>query len=401
MPKIQMKTPLVEIDGDEMTRVLWSMIKDALITPFVELKTEYYDLGLPHRNATQDAVTLDAAAAIKKYGVSVKCATITPNAQRMREFPELTKMWRSPNVTIRAALDGIVFRAPIVIACIQPAVRSWRAPIIIARHAYGDIYSAAELYADEPGEAKLVFTGDSGKTRETPMPRVDSPSVWLGMHNKDSSIRGFARACFGYAASEKLDLWFSAKDTIASTYDGRFRDIFEEEYETGFRDTFEKLGITYFYTLIDDAAARVMRSPGGFVWALQNYEGDIFSDMISSAFGTLALMTSVLVSPDGCFAYEAAHGTVTKHFYKYLAGEETSTNPTATIFAWAGALKKRGELDGLDELAAFGEKLGAACVSVISGGVMTRDLAPLTDGSVPVQTVNTREFLDAVQAKLT
>jgi isocitrate dehydrogenase len=395
-----MTTPLVELDGDEMTRVLWSMIKDTLIEPFVELKTEYYDLGLPHRNDTEDRVTIDAANAAKRLGVAVKCATITPDERRRVEYPELRRLWRSPNATIRAALDGTVFRAPIVIPCIKPAVRSWEAPIVIARHAYGDIYSAVEFYAPEPGEAKLVFTPDGGEPRELPLPRLNSPSVWMSMHNREDSIRGFARACFSYAASEKLDLWFSAKDTIAQTYDGLFKRVFGEEFDAGWRAEFEKLGITYFYTLIDDAAARVMRSRGGFVWALKNYDGDVLSDMLSSAFGSLALMTSVLVSPDGKYVYEAAHGTVTRHYYRYLKGEETSTNPTATIFAWAGALKKRGELDGLPELASFGAGLSRACAETIADGTMTRDIAPLTDGSVAVRAVGTREFLEAVKARL-
>ncbi|MDR3278217.1 MAG: NADP-dependent isocitrate dehydrogenase [Oscillospiraceae bacterium] len=397
MPKIQMTTPLVEMDGDEMTRVLWRMIKDKLLLPFIDLKTEYYDLGLLHRNETGDQVTSDAAYAAKRLGVAVKCATITPNRQRMEEYPQLTKMWPSPNGTIRAILDGTVFRAPITLDRIRPAVRNWQKPITIARHAYGDVYAGVELYADEPGQASLIFRGVSGKVTEIPMQSVDGPAVWRGMHNKDASIRSFARACLSYAVATKQDLWFSTKDTISKIFDGRFKEIFEEEFES-FKAEFEACGITYFYTLIDDAVARVMRSEGGFIWALKNYDGDVMSDMVSSAFGSLAMMTSVLVSPDGNYEFEAAHGTVTKHYYRYLQGGATSTNPIATIFAWTGALRRRGEKDGLADLPAFADRLEKACLATLSGGVMTRDLVPLTEPGSGARAVTSEEFMDAVAA---
>jgi len=399
MNKIQMTTPLVEIDGDEMTRVLWRMIKDTLIEPFVDLKTEYYDLGLEHRNDTDDQVTVDAALATKRLGVAVKCATITPNKQRMEEFPWLKKMWKSPNATLRSILDGTVFRAPITVPCIKPAVASWEAPITIARHAYGDIYASVELYADEAGEAELVFRGASGKTQTVALPKLDGPAVFAGYHNKDSSIRSFAKACFNYALATNQDLWFSAKDTIAKVYDGRFKEIFDEEYALVKTD-FAAAGITYFYTLIDDAVARIMRSRGGIIWAMKNYDGDVMSDMVSSAFGSLALMTSVLVSPDGNFEYEAAHGTVTRHYYRYLKGETTSTNPMATIFAWSGALRKRGELDGIAELTSFADRLESATLDTVSSGTMTGDLAALVDAGFEAKSVTSQEFLDAIKVRL-
>ena len=361
MDKIQMKTPLVEMDGDEMTRILWQMIKDELLLPFIDLKTEYYDLGLLHRNETKDQVTVDSALATKKYGVAVKCATITPNHQRMEEYPQLTEMWKSPNGTIRSILDGTVFRAPIVLDSIHPVVKNWKKPITIARHAYGDVYKSVDMFTDEPGECTMTFKGVSGKEKTISVQKVDGPAVWQGAHNKESSIRSFAKACFQYAIDTKQDLWFSTKDTIAKIYDGEFKKIFEEEYEN-YKAKFEALGITYFYTLIDDAVARVIRSEGGYIWACKNYDGDVMSDMVSTAFGSLAMMTSVLVAPDGTTEYEAAHGTVTRHYYKYLKGEETSTNPMATIYAWTGALRKRGELDGIEALQRFADKLEAACI---------------------------------------
>ena len=399
MPKLQMTVPLVEMDGDEMTRVLWQMVKDTLILPYVDLKTEYYDLGLTSRNDTGDQITIDAANAAKKYGVAVKCATITPNKQRMVEFPELKKMWKSPNATIRSILDGTVFRAPIVVSSISPVVKSWQAPITIARHAYGDVYAAVEFYAEEAGEAKLVLTGESGAVTEVPLPKQAGAAVWQAQHNTDASIRSFAKSCFKYAIATKQNLWFSTKDTISKTYDGRFKEIFEQEFAL-FRDDFEKLGITYFYTLIDDAIARVIRSEGGFIWALKNYDGDVMSDMVSTAFGSLAMMTSVLVSPDGNFEYEAAHGTVTQHYYRYLKGEQVSTNPVATIFAWTGALAKRAELDNLPELEAFAKRLEKACTDTIESGVMTGDLARLADAREVVQQVTSADFLQAVEKRL-
>ena len=400
MEKINMTTPLVEMDGDEMTRVLWGMIKDKLILPFVDLKTEYYDLGLLNRNATRDQVTVDAANATKRLGVAVKCATITPNRQRMEEYPELTEMWKSPNGTIRAILDGTAFRAPIVLPCIRPVVKNWEAPITIARHAYGDMYKAVDMTTEEPGTAVLTFRGESGAEKTLHVQTVDGPAVWQGQHNKEASIRAFARSCFQYALSQKQDLWFSTKDTISKVYDGEFKRIFEEEYETGYKAEFEKAGITYFYTLIDDAVARVIRSKGGFIWALKNYDGDVMSDMIAAAFGSLAMMTSVLVSPDGTMEFEASHGTVTRHYYRYRQGEKTSTNPMATIFAWSGALKRRGELDGLAELVQFGQRLEDASLSTLESGVMTKDLLPLVEPGFQARGVNSEEFLDAIAARL-
>ena len=399
MEKIKMTTPLVEMDGDEMTRVLWAMIKETLILPFVDLKTEYYDLGLLHRNETQDRVTVDAANATKKYGVAVKCATITPNKQRMEEYPQLTEMWKSPNGTIRSILDGTVFRAPICIDAVKPVVKNWKKPITIARHAYGDVYKAVDMETTEPGTATLTFTGESGEIKTLTVQKVDGPAVWQGAHNNERSIRSFARACFQYAVDTKQDLWFSTKDTIAKVYDGAFKRIFEEEFEA-YKAKFQELGITYFYTLIDDAVARVIRSEGGYIWACKNYDGDVMSDMVSTAFGSLAMMTSVLVAPDGTTEFEAAHGTVTRHYYKYLKGEETSTNPMATIFAWSGALKKRGQLDGLADLTAFGEKLEEACFDTLNAGIMTKDLVGLVEPGFPATAVNSRAFLDAIAARL-
>ena len=398
MEKIQMTTPLVEMDGDEMTRILWKLIKEKLIAPFVDLKTEYYDLSLQNRNATQDQVTVDAAQAALKYGVAVKCATITPNKQRMIEYPELTRMWKSPNGTIRAIMGGTVFRTPILLEGIRPAVRNWQKPITIARHAYGDVYRAVDLHTDEPGEAFLVFRGESGAEQTLSVQKVAGPAVWQGQHNLDGSIRDFAHACFRYAIDTRQDVWFSAKDTISKVYDGRFRDIFEEVFAE-YKARFEELGLTYFYTLIDDAVARVIRSQGGFIWACKNYDGDVMSDMVSTAFGSLAMMTSVLVTPDGKYEFEAAHGTVTRHYYRYLKGERTSTNPVATIFAWSGALKKRGELDGLEALTAFGEKLENACMDTLRGGTVTGDLAALLEGTTPT-VVDSWQFIDAVASRL-
>ena len=399
MEKIQMTTPLVEMDGDEMTRVLWAMIKDKLILPFVDLKTEYYDLGLLHRNETKDRVTIDAANATKRLGVAVKCATITPNRQRMEEYPQLTEMWKSPNGTIRAILDGTAFRAPIVLPCIKPVVKNWEAPITIARHAYGDMYKAVDLETGEPGTATLTFKGESGAEKTLNVQTVDGPAVWQAQHNKESSIRAFARSCFQYAINQKQDLWFSTKDTIAKVYDGAFKRIFEEEFET-YKARFDELGITYFYTLIDDAVARVIRSEGGYIWACKNYDGDVMSDMVSTAFGSLAMMTSVLVAPDGTTEYEAAHGTVTRHYYKYLKGEQTSTNPMATIFAWSGALKKRGQLDGLSDLVTFGEKLEEACFDTLNDGIMTKDLVGLVEPGFLATAVTSEAFLDAIAERL-
>ncbi len=396
MNKIQMKTPLVEMDGDEMTRVLWKMIKDELLLPYIDLKTVYFDLGLPERDRTSDAVTLAAAEACRQYGVAVKCATITPNAQRMSEY-KLHEMWKSPNATIRAALDGTVFRAPILTDRIKPSVRSWKSPITIARHAYGDIYKAVELRTDEPGLCELVFTGESGKEIRKEVQKLSGPAVLSGMHNRESSIRSFANACFSYALTTGQDLWFSTKDTISKVYDGCFREIFEEVY-SDYKERFEAKGLKYFYTLIDDAVARVIRSEGGFIWALKNYDGDVMSDMVSTAFGSLAMMTSVLVSPNGQFEYEAAHGTVTRHYYRYLAGEETSTNPVATLFAWTGALAKRAELDELPELYAFAQKLEKATLDTIEAGIMTKDLALLAEGEVT--SVNSADFLAAIRSRL-
>ena len=400
MEKIKMLTPLVEMDGDEMTRVLWKIIKDELILPFVDLKTEYYDLGLVERERTKDEVTLKSALAAKKYGVAVKCATITPNKQRVEEY-NLSEMWKSPNGTIRAVLDGTVFRAPITIKSIKPAVKNWVAPITIARHAYGDIYKATEYRVPENGKAELLFSDENGKEvfRKT-IYDFECPGVLQGAYNKDSSIRSFAHSCFKYALSVKQDLWFSTKDTISKQYDQTFKLIFEEIYETEYKEAFEQAGITYFYTLIDDAVARVIRSKGGFIWALKNYDGDVMSDMVSTAFGSLAMMTSVLVSPDGNYEYEAAHGTVTKHYYRYLKGEETSTNPMATIYAWSGALRKRGEFDKLDDLIAFADKLEAACIKTLNDGVMTKDLTGLVDEGVKVTPVNSKEFIKEIRKNL-
>ena len=398
MEKITMTMPLVEMDGDEMTRVLWRQIKDELISPFVELKTEYYDLGLLNRNATGDQVTADAAFAALRYGVAVKCATITPNAQRMVEYPELTKQWPSPNGTIRSIMGGTVFRTPILIDAVRPAVRSWKKPITIARHAYGDVYKAVELRTDEPGECFLTFRGESGAEQRVSVQKVSGPAVFQGMHNKCDSIRQFARACFQYAVDQKQDLWFSAKDTISKTYDAEFKRIFEEEFEN-YRAQFEALGITYFYTLIDDAVARTIRSEGGYIWACKNYDGDVMSDMVSTAFGSLAMMTSVLVSPDGNYEYEAAHGTVTRHYYKYLQGEETSTNPMATIFAWSGALRQRGLKDGLQELVQFADALEGACFDTLGEGIATKDLVNLMEGITP-KAVNSAQFIAAIRERL-
>ncbi len=400
MEKIKMSTPLVEMDGDEMTRVLWRMIKDELILPFVDLKTEYYDLGLPERERTKDAVTLEAAKANRKYGVAVKCATITPNRQRVAEYG-LSQMWKSPNGTIRAMLDGTVFRTPILIDSIRPAVRNWEKPITVARHAFGDIYKATEYRVPGKGKAELLFTDESGREtfRET-VYDFECPGVLQGSFNKDDSIRAFAHSCFSFALSKKEDLWFSTKDTISKQYDQTFKLIFEEIYENEYKEAFEKAGITYFYTLIDDAVARVIRSRGGFIWALKNYDGDVMSDMISTAFGSLAMMTSVLVSPDGKFEYEAAHGTVTRHYYRYLKGEETSTNPIATIFAWSGALRKRGELDGLPALSRYADALENACFDTLLAGVMTKDLVGLVTPGTPTRAVNSREFIAEIKKNL-
>lgn len=388
-----MKTPLVEMDGDEMTRILWQKIKDKLIVPYVDLKTEYYDLGLKHRDETDDRVTVESAEATLKYGVAVKCATITPNAQRVEEYG-LKQMWKSPNGTIRAILDGTVFRAPVVVKGISPCVRNWEKPITIARHAYGDVYKNTEYRVTGPGKAELCFTGaDGAEIRQTIM-QFEGPGIIQGQHNTDRSIASFARSCFNYALSVKQDLWFSTKDTISKIYDHRFKDIFAELYETEFKAAFGAAGIEYFYTLIDDAVARVIRSRGGFIWALKNYDGDVMSDMIATAFGSLAMMTSVLVSPGGQFEYEAAHGTVTRHYYRYLKGEETSTNPVATIFAWTGALRKRGELDGLSDLCAFADRLEKATLATIEGGRMTKDLVSLYEGEATG--LNSDAFLDAI-----
>ena len=398
MEKIKMTTPLVEMDGDEMTRILWKMIKDELILPFVDLKTEYYDLGLVERERTKDAVTVAAAEANKKYKVAVKCATITPNAQRVTEY-NLSEMWKSPNGTIRAILDGTVFRAPILIDCIKPSVRTWEAPITIARHAYGDVYKNTEFRVPGAGKAELVFTDEAGKETRQTIFDFKGEGIIQGMHNKDDSIRSFAHACFQFALDTKQDLWFSTKDTISKIYDHTFKDIFAEIYEADYKEAFEAAGITYFYTLIDDAVARVIRSRGGFIWACKNYDGDVMSDMISTAFGSLAMMTSVLVSPDGCYEYEAAHGTVTRHYYRYLKGEETSTNPMATIYAWSGALRKRGEMDNIPELMAYADALEAACIETLTDGVMTKDLVSLAEGITP-RAVNSAEFLKEIRARL-
>ncbi len=398
MNKIQMKTPLVEMDGDEMTRVIWKMLKDILITPYVDLKTEYYDLGLRHRDETADRVTVESAEATKKYGVAVKCATITPNAARVKEY-NLHEMWKSPNGTIRAILDGTVFRAPILVNGIVPFIPSWKKPITIARHAYGDVYRNTECIVPAGSRAELVVTAPDGTETRELIHEFKGAGVVQGQHNLDDSIGSFARACFNYALDTKQDIWFATKDTISKKYDHRFKDIFQEIYDAEYKEKFEKAGIEYFYTLIDDAVARVVRSEGGFIWACKNYDGDVMSDMVATAFGSLGLMTSVLVSPDGVYEYEAAHGTVTRHYYKYLKGEETSTNSMATLFAWTGALRKRGELDGTPELCAFAEKLEKAAVQTIEDGVMTGDLIPLS--SLPNKTkVDTEAFLREVAKRL-
>ena len=398
MEKIKMTTPLVEMDGDEMTRILWKMIKDELILPFVDLKTEYYDLGLPNRDATGDQVTMDAALANKKYGVSVKCATITPNAQRMDEY-KLHEMWKSPNGTIRAVLDGTVFRAPIMIDSIKPVVKNWKKPITIARHAYGDVYKCTEFRIPGAGKAELLFTGADGTEQRATVFNFEGPGVLQGQYNKDDSIRSFARSCFNYALDVKQDLWFGAKDTISKKYDHTFKDIFQEVYDAEYKAKFEAAGITYFYSLIDDIVARVIRSEGGFVWACKNYDGDVMSDMVSTAFGSLAMMTSVLVSPDGKYEYEAAHGTVQRHYYRHLKGEETSTNSVATIFAWTGALRKRGEMDGNAELSAFADRLEKATIATIESGKMTKDLALITTMENPT-VLNSRDFILAIREEL-
>ena len=397
MEKIQMTTPLVEMDGDEMTRILWADIKDMLIKPYVDLKTEYYDLGLPNRDATGDQVTIDSAKAAMRLGVAVKCATITPNTQRMEEY-HLHQMWKSPNATIRAMMDGTVFRAPILVKGVSPTVRTWEMPITIARHAYGDVYRNSEMRIPGPGKAELVFTGEDGQEIRQTIFDFKGPGILQGMHNLDASIAAFARSCFQYALDVKQDLWFSTKDTISKTYDHRFKDIFQEIYDAEYKARFEAAGITYFYTLIDDAVARVVRSKGGFIWACKNYDGDVMSDMVATAFGSLAMMTSVLVSPDGKYEYEAAHGTVTRHYYRHLKGEETSTNPVATIFAWSGALRKRGELDGLADLYAFADRLEKATLDTIESGVMTKDLAALYKGEA--RAVNSKAFLGAIAERM-
>ncbi len=399
MTKIAMTTPLVEMDGDEMTRVIWQMIKDELICPFVDLKTEYYDLGLEERERTKDQVTVDSAEATKRLGVAVKCATITPNAARVEEY-QLSKMWKSPNGTIRAILDGTVFRTPIIVKGIEPYVRTWKKPITIARHAYGDVYKNCELRIPAPGKVELVYTPADGsdEVRAT-VHTYDEPGIAQGIHNLDSSIESFARASFEYALSTKQDLWFASKDTISKTYDHHFKDVFQDIFDAEYKERFEAEGIEYFYTLIDDAVARVIRSEGGFIWACKNYDGDVMSDMLSTAFGSLAMMTSVLVSPKGYFEYEAAHGTVQRHYYKHLAGEETSTNSVATIFAWSGALRKRGELDELPELVAFADRLEQATIDTIEAGQMTGDLAAITTIENP-QKLNTRDFILAIAERL-
>lgn len=398
MEKIKMTTPLVEMDGDEMTRILWQMIKEELLLPFIELKTEYYDLGLVHRNETDDQVTVDSAMATKKYGVAVKCATITPNAARVEEY-HLKEMWKSPNGTIRALLDGTVFRTPIVVRGIEPCVKNWEKPITLARHAYGDVYKNVEIKAPGPGKAELVFTGEDGTEIRETIHKFKGAGILQGMHNTNASIESFAKACLSYALDVKQDIWFATKDTISKKYDHTFKDIFQEIYDREYRDSFEKAGIEYFYTLIDDAVARVMKSKGGFIWACKNYDGDVMSDMVSSAFGSLAMMTSVLVSPDGVYEYEAAHGTVQRHYYKHLAGEETSTNSVATIFAWTGALRKRGELDGNSELSAFADRLERATLDTIESGKMTKDLALITSLK-DVTVLNSQDFIKAIRAKL-
>ncbi|KGK91143.1 isocitrate dehydrogenase [Desulfosporosinus sp. HMP52] len=398
MQKIQMKTPLVEMDGDEMTRIIWKSIKEILLQPYIDLKTEYFDLGLQKRDETADQITIDSAKATQKYGVAVKCATITPNAQRVEEY-KLKEMWKSPNGTIRAILDGTVFRAPIIAEGIRPLVPTWKKPIIIARHAYGDVYRNVEYRVSEPGKAELVFTNEKGEVSRQTIFEYKDKGVLMGMHNLDSSIESFARSCFNYALDLKQDLWFSTKDTISKQYDHTFKDIFQDIYDREYKEKFEEAQIEYFYTLIDDAVARVIRSEGGYIWACKNYDGDVMSDMIATAFGSLAMMTSVLVSPDGNFEYEAAHGTVTRHYYKHLKGEETSTNSMATIFAWSGALRKRGELDGLNELVEFANQLEEASLKTIESGIMTKDLALISE--LPnKKTVSTEQFLVEIKQTL-
>ncbi len=398
MEKIKMTTPLVEMDGDEMTRILWQMIKDELLLPFVDLKTEYYDLGLACRNETDDQVTVDSANATKKYGVAVKCATITPNAARMSEY-HLKEMWKSPNGTIRAILDGTVFRTPIKVKGIEPCVKNWELPITIARHAYGDVYKNVEIKVPGAGKAELVFTAADGTQMKETVFDFDGPGIIQGQHNVQASIESFARSCFNYALDQKQELWFATKDTISKKYDHTFKDIFQEIFDAEYKEKFDAAGITYFYTLIDDAVARVMKSKGGFIWACKNYDGDVMSDMISSAFGSLAMMTSVLVSPEGYYEYEAAHGTVQRHYYKHLEGEETSTNSVATIFAWTGALRKRGELDGLSDLTAFADHLEQACIATIESGKMTKDLALITELDQPV-VLSSEGFIKEIRKEL-
>ena len=398
MNKIQMKTPLVEMDGDEMTRILWKMIKEELLLPYIDLNTEYYDLGLEYRNETEDQVTIDAAEATKKYGVAVKCATITPNHARMDEY-HLKKMYKSPNGTIRALLDGTVFRAPIVVKGIEPCVRNWKKPITLARHAYGDIYKNTELYIDKPGKVELVYTSEDGEEKRALVQEFKTPGVAMGMHNMEASIESFARSCFNYALDTKQDVWFGAKDTISKTYDAKFKEVFQKVFDAEFKEKFQEAGIIYFYSLIDDVVARVMKAEGGFIWACKNYDGDVMSDMVSSAFGSLAMMTSVLVSPHGYYEYEAAHGTVQRHYYRHLEGKETSTNSVATIFAWTGALRKRGELDGNQDLVQFADKLEQATLSTIESGKMTKDLALITSLPDP-EVLNSRDFILAVKVSL-
>ncbi len=398
MAKIQMKNPIAELDGDEMTRVLWAVIKEKLLTPYIDLKTEYYDLGLKKRDDTDDKITYEAAAAIKRLGVGVKCATITSNAARVKEY-NLKQLTPSPNGIIRAELDGTVFRKPIIVSNVKPAVKSWKKPFIMGRHAYGDVYKNCEMHVDGPGKAELVFTGKDGKEIRKTIAELSGPGILQGIHNLDKSIENFAKCCFRYALDEKVDVWFATKDTISKTYDGRFKEIFQNVFDTEFKDDFEKNGLTYFYTLIDDAVARVMKSEGGLLWACKNYDGDVMSDMVSTAFGSLAMMTSVLVSPYGYFEFEAAHGTVTRHYYRYLKGEETSTNPVATIFAWTGALRKRGELDGNTALSEFACRLEKAVLDTIEAGQMTGDLAMLAEGE-NVRTLTTAQFIAAVKSRL-
>ncbi len=399
MDRIRMSTPLVEMDGDEMAHILWQQIKEILLEPFLDVKTLYYDLGLKNREATKDQVTIDAAEAVKKYGVGVKCATITPNAQRVSEY-HLSQMWKSPNGTIRTILDGTVFRTPIMVSGIHPSVRNWENPITIARHAFGDVYANSEYRVTRPGKAELVFTAEDGSQIRQTIHDFNGPGILQGQFNLDRSILSFARSCFQYALSKGQDLWFSSKDTISKQYDHTFKDLFDDLYEKEYREPFEKMGITYFYTLIDDAVARVIRSKGGFIWACKNYDGDVMSDMISTAFGSLAMMTSVLVSPDGNFEYEAAHGTVTQHYYRYLKGENISTNPMATLFAWSGALAKRGEMDQIPELTAFAKKLENAALETIESGIMTGDLAGIWEGKMKAEKVSGEEFLYAIRDRL-